>query len=132
MNLLPLSVLATLGIVNSIKVIIPGREWTLFDFDTISKARFEFQTSTLTFLQLTDLYCKGDAFALYDGGRLLVQSPQVKKTCDGSTGDPQATFQNPAWSSILVTLSAGLHNITVDIISNPYGAGTAAICLTSQ
>ena len=86
-------------------------------------------------IQVTDLYCAGDQFALYQEVQIYPQFLANSTTpgavsCNYSSTDPNVTSQNSTWSSLSYNTFAIDYNIlyfSVYATVSPFSAGKAAI-----
>lgn len=78
-------------------------------------------------IRLTDLFCTGDSFALYDNGVLLGRSIPVPPSCSSTAQDPDNAFASLGWSSFYAFAAPGDHLFTIQVVDSPYSAGGAAI-----
>ena len=108
--------------------------WSKFFFKggngAVAGTNYIFKTKSATTLSITDAYCSGDSFLVYNHGQLILETPFV-----GS--DNCATYEKHAgkaassgkFSSGSIALESGHHNITIQTSKNPFGKGAAFIRL---
>lgn len=76
-------------------------------------------------LRVTDDFCAGDRFRIYDNGTEL-ERPTFDVEPSSSIGqDPSTAFADQRWSSGIYALEPGDHEIVVQVIENPWGMGRA-------
>jgi len=81
---------------------------------------------------VTDAFCGGDSFALYDNGYFvgLVDTSCIPNdhTCPQYTTDPDTAFASGSTCCTgLFDLSAGFHNFTLLVVASPFGYGQGFI-----
>ena len=111
--------------------------WWLFTFGTgsssVSRTSFKFKTQFPVRVSLVDLFCRGDSFAILDSGKLIAQSSRILADKEGCGGcetviSPQEALKDGRWSSVILELEAGNHEITLKSVDSPMeNGGTAAI-----
>lgn len=107
-----------------------GQGWYNFTFTNVhsyANRNFLFQSNVQTVLRLTDVFCAGDVFQVFDWGKFLFQTSAVNTTCDNYTPLPDVAWPSIGWSSGYYFLDPGCHNITIQVIDSPYTAGAANI-----
>lgn len=122
----------------------PDGQWHKFIFGkagTEVEQRFVFTLRNKAFLDITDYYCPGDSFRLYDNGVCIGRTPLKRANeCKDKTADPQVAFKSDKWSHRSFELGKGKHIITIKVVRSPYCGGAGAIrlnpilytCLESQ
>jgi hypothetical protein len=83
---------------------------------------FTFSSTTTVLLRVTDDFCKGDVFRVYDFGAPIGQTSRVPVGPCREVG-PAAAFADPIYSSGSFPLAAGSHSIRIRAIVNPFGSG---------
>ena len=84
-------------------------------------------------LNITDLYCSGDRFAIYDNGVFVRNtSVPVFNNCSSNSTDPNFTQRSANWSHASIDLLPGWHNISIVVITAPYGGGFGAIRVDTE
>ncbi len=125
----------TTSATTSTVVLVPNAEWTYFRFGTggtFVPDVFAVATTTQLILQVTDLMCSGDRFAVYDNGVLLGNSSvPTFDECRSNTESPNTAYGNSTWSSFHATLGPGVHAITIKVLISVYGSGSGAIRVKS-
>lgn len=103
----------------------PPVAWQSFDFDTAPSTATVFSVLTGakgSTLEVTDAYCPGDRFAVYDNGTLIGTTSDVPTSpgCDGPDWTDSATtaFKDPAFSHGVFQLAPGSHEIEIDVTQN--------------
>lgn len=108
-----------------------GAGWTKFKFgeaNTTVYSQFRIHNTRPAVLKLTDYFCSGDRFKVYQNGKYIGDtSPTVFDKCKSTTCDPDYAFYHEPWSHFQQALEPGHHNITLRVISSPYKEGYAAI-----
>lgn len=107
-----------------------GGGWTGFEFGEVGSTAgpFTFTTAGPVVLKVTDAYCAGDRFRVYDNGQLLGDtSYSWMSLCEfpGRTVDPVTAFTSWYYSHGEFSLSAGSHSITIQSLASPFGPGGA-------
>lgn len=83
-------------------------------------------------MNITDLYCSGDRFAIYDNGVLLGDtSHPVFNGCASNSSHPGYTQMQGNWSHGSFHLLPGWHNVSIVIMKSPYGHGIGSIRVDS-
>ena len=99
-----------------------------------------FSTDGPTTLRVTDDFCTGDQFRVYDNGVELGVNKQGRQqgrpTFDveqnpGGAHDPGDVFADPKWSSGIYRLAPGDHEIVIQVVENPWGMGRAYLRVDS-
>ncbi len=88
-----------------------------------------------TWLSVTDCYCPGDNFQVFDNGRPIL----VTNECPEVTPSCELAFEDNAWSCLkdpnfchgVVLLDSGHHNLTIATINSSVGGGAAFLRLDS-
>ncbi|MEO8083284.1 MAG: proprotein convertase P-domain-containing protein [Ardenticatenales bacterium] len=86
----------------------------------------DFSHPTNVTVRITDGFCTGDSFRLYDAGRVVLETPRVANDAPNCTvfeDDPSQAFDSPLFSHGEVVLPAGSHSLTIQAIDSPYGTG---------
>ena len=115
------------------QTLVRDADWTNFLFTNVGVPvvpNFIINTSVdLTLIQVTDLYCAGDIFAITNNGAPFLSTTDPLGTdCQLSTANATLASTLPYWSSFsfgLPTLTT--FNITIIPLQSPWTAGTAAI-----
>ncbi|MBT8060696.1 MAG: hypothetical protein KJO33_13940, partial [Gammaproteobacteria bacterium] len=105
-----------------------GDGWQLFGFGDVGSVSgpFDYSSGVGTAVYVTDDFCRGDQFEVYDNDVSLgVTSPVAEGECDDI--GPDAAFEDPEYSSGCFNLPPGDHSITVEAIASPFGGGGAWI-----
>lgn len=107
--------------------------WQQFPFGPVnSTTPVMFQLFCPGRLNITDLACSGDRFAIYDNGIFLGDtSVPVFNNCSSNSTDPNYTQKHSNWSHGSFELLPGWHNLSIVPILSPYGAGYGAIRVDS-
>lgn len=110
-----------------------GSGWQSFVWNGIgpvfnSGGPFTFSSAGTTTLKVTDAFCKGDQFAVFDFGvQIGVTTAVAAGACAGPTDvfDPDIAFNDPTYSHGVFILGPGNHSITFQVITNPFSSGGA-------
>jgi hypothetical protein len=99
-----------------------------------SEGNFVISSTVALRLKVTDLYCRGDRFMVYDNGVPLetTSASTVQSSCQTTIGDPDAAFDFPSFSHGNISLPAGNHKIRLQATQNYFGYGEGAIMLARQ
>jgi hypothetical protein len=89
---------------------------------------FTFTSTGVVRVDVTDDFCKGDQFRVYDNGEMIGDtSPvDVEETCSPEIG-PEAAFNDATYSSGSFYLGPGDHSIEIVAITNPWDGGRGYI-----
>lgn len=96
-----------------------------------SEGAFTFSAPTTTLLNITDDFCPGDQFRVYDFGVSIGDTPPVAISYSCPVLGPAAASLNPAYSHRTFVLGPGSHSITIQAITNPFGGGRAYLRVDS-
>lgn len=111
--------------------ITPGSGWQTFTFDGVNSFDFEgpftFTSGTPAVVSVTDAFCRGDQFRVYDNAVPIGDTSPVPvdTACSPSVGNADAAFHDPAYSKGSFLVPAGPHSITIQAIVSPFGSGGA-------
>lgn len=109
--------------------------WYDFQFrDTNSTVRdiFRFRTLGATTLRITDNYCAGDVFEVWDNDEKLGTTNMVyTNECLTNTTNPDRAYGNDNFSHGEFNLEAGAHKIKIRVLKSPFTAGSGAIRVDS-
>lgn len=122
----------TIKAMAAVEGILPDDVWGQFYFTNVGApalTRYEFVALTPFDLSITDIYCTGDIFMVFNSGIPLGQTsiPEGSPTCLNTTSDPDIARTNPAYSSACGVLPSGYYNLTLVAIVSPWTAGSGAI-----
>ena len=93
---------------------------------------FSYTSGVATVVKVTDDFCRGDVFKVYDFGVLLGETPFVAVGGCTEVG-PEAASNDPEFSSgTFGPLPAGNHEIRIDIVINPFSGGRGYIRVDSS
>ena len=105
---------------------------------TFSTDVFTFSSASPTILRITDDFCKGDRFRIFDNGVPIGDTSVVPigsvDDCagfGGPSGDPVAAFASTVYSHGSFPLGPGNHSITILAIVSPFGGGRGFIKVDS-
>ncbi len=109
-----------------------GAGWTSFGFAEVGTTAgpLTFTTTGPSLLKITDAYCAGDRFRVYDNGQLLGETSAARLTActfTGRTNDPAEADAVWAYSHGAFALPAGAHSITIQTLASPFGPGGAFV-----
>lgn len=107
--------------------------WQNFPFGPVnSTTPVMFQLFCPGRLNITDLACSGDRFALYDNGVFLGDtSKPVFNNCSSNSTNPNYTQFQGNWSHGYFDLLPGWHNISIIPVQSPYAGGYGALRVDS-
>jgi hypothetical protein len=91
---------------------------------------FTFTSLTTVIVRVTDDFCKGDQFRIYDLGVPIGDTSAVAIGTCTEVG-PDAAFADPTYSSGSFPLGPGSHSIGIQVIVNPFGGGRGYIRVDS-
>ena len=80
-------------------------------------------------VRVTDDFCKGDQFEVYDGATLIGTTSAVASEYPGCSPEvgPDAAYADPTYSHGTFGLPAGAHSIKMKAIVSPWGGGRGYI-----
>ena len=114
--------------------IVVGAPWVSFGWGSgapvVSFDTFQFTAAGPVQVQVTDDFLTGDRFEVYDSGTLIGTTSVSAGGGAGAVG-PDAAFADPDYSSGSFSLGVGAHNISITVIDNPFGSGSAYIQVVS-
>lgn len=109
--------------------------WQTFWFGNRSEVvstMFVFQLTSKGYLWVTDAYCKGDSFLIYDNQRLLGQTETVPDDgCKTNTTNPTDAIQDGGYGHVQFNLTKGVHLLGFTVKESPFLAGKAFVRLDS-
>jgi hypothetical protein len=90
-----------------------------------SPRRIRFATEGAVVFTLTDVFCTGDRFDVYDGVELLGHTTRPASTnCNADwRGSPNKALVDPNFSHARYALAAGSHAIQIVATRSPWGGG---------
>jgi hypothetical protein len=101
--------------------------WYLFSWvDDGYSPVFTFTTTDEARLRVTDAFCRGDVFEIYDNGVLIGSTPVVPadEDCDErQPRKPGGAFRDPTYSHGVLQLGAGDHSVQLLAVVNFFGSG---------
>ncbi len=110
--------------------------WYPFQFggvNTTAKDAFIFKTNGPAVLKVTDNYCAGDAFYVFDNGKYIGRTNHVvANSCRTNTTNPEVAWQDPSFSHGTFTLDPGMHKIQFTVAESPFMAGGANLRVDSS
>lgn len=110
--------------------------WYPFQFggtNSTAKDAFVFKTHGPCLLKVTDNYCAGDAFYVFDNGVYLGRTNHVNaNSCRTNTTNAEVAWMDPSFSHGSFTLEPGLHKIQFTVAESPFMAGGAALRVDSS
>lgn len=111
-----------------------GPTWSYFSFGGVGvpSGPFTFTSPGLVQVDVTDDFCKGDEFEIFEGATSLGTTSAVTSEYPGcgSAVGAQAAFDSPLWSSGSFLLPTGAHSLDVEPTVSPWGGGGAYIRAT--
>ena len=110
--------------------IVVGGGWSLFTWTTAAQSfnvegPFTFSSTGSTVVTVTDDFCPGDQFNVYDFGVLIGTTNAVPSSNNCPSLTPDAALASPVYSHGRFTLGPGNHSITLQTIVNPFNTGGA-------
>jgi hypothetical protein len=90
-----------------------------------SQGSITYNSPTATKLTVTDSFCPGDQFTVFDFGVPIGTTNLVSSVGSCTISDPDASLASPIYSHGTFTLAPGPHSITIQTITNPFGTGGA-------
>lgn len=88
---------------------------------------FHYISPSTSRFSVTDAFCAGDSFAVYDNKELLGVTPAVVASCDKHTSDPQVAFNSTEWSHGGFVTEPGERFFAVMLLESPFSAGKAFV-----
>jgi hypothetical protein len=124
--------------VDDVAIAIDGG-WYTFSWSGVGpvfavEGAFTFTAGGDVEVKVTDDFCKGDRFRIYDFGVPVGDTSLVATgPCpnDPFSVGPDAAFVDPTYSSGTFPLGPGSHSITIEVITNPFGSGDGYIRVDS-
>lgn len=108
-----------------------GEGWRRFDFGkagSFVSTNFIIEVSQPVILKVTDYFCAGDRFAVYDNETLLGESSKAEfDECKTTSNSPDWAYTHSDWSSFSFSLEPGFHTIIIKVLQSPYNEGYGAI-----
>lgn len=103
--------------------------WMTFPFGPVgSVTPIMFQLYCPGRMNITDLYCSGDRFEIFDNGVCLgLTSKPIFNDCASNSTNPDYTESHHQWSSGSWDLLPGWHNISIVVKDAPYNGGYGSI-----
>ena len=107
-----------------------GSGWVTFQWNGSGQpfdlqGSFTFSSLATTTLTVTDSFCPGDQFTIFDFGVPIGTTNLVPSSNTCSITDPDVSLASPIFSHGKFTLAAGAHSITIQTITNPFVTGGA-------
>ena len=93
---------------------------------------FTYNSPTATKLTVTDSFCPGDQFTVFDFGVPIGTTNLVSSSNNCGITNPDASLTNPIFSHGTFTLAPGAHSITIQTVTNPFPDGGAAFLRVDQ
>jgi hypothetical protein len=111
--------------------------WYPFQFgavNTTSKDAFIFKTTAASsVLKITDNYCAGDSFYVFDNGEYLGATKRVSSNaCRTNTTNPSVAWEDDSFSHGSWVLGPGTHKIQMTVAESPFMAGGGNIRVDSS
>lgn len=108
-------------------------KWTVFDFNGVGSVTilFTFQSDVPVLLRVTDAFCRGDEFTVFDRGAPIFGTLTVgtDPSCDDvplvETG-PLA-WADQSYSKGKMLLPAGRHRVKMKATESPFGFGSGFV-----
>ena len=90
---------------------------------------FTFSSPHPVLLRVTDAFCRGDRFRVYDRGFPIFLTPKVAidPSCDDIplVSSPFAAWQDQSYSKGRFLLQPGFHRVRIQIVTSPFGGAGA-------
>jgi len=83
---------------------------------------FTVESPSRLIVRVTDDYCRGDVFRVFDNGDPVGETPWVPVGGCEFRG-PDAAFLDPSYSSGAFPIGTGPHAIAIQVITNPFASG---------
>lgn len=98
--------------------------------ETFGFARFNFELHHYSLFTLTDGFCEGDTFLIWDHGIPLFTPtsacpPVSAGTCDFYQPVPSLAIDDGQHCNGNIVLPPGAHNITIEVLNSPFTGGSA-------
>ncbi len=85
------------------------------------------------YVWLTDAYCRGDSFYIYDNSTLIGETQYtIEDGCKTNTTSPDDAVQDGTYGHVYFNLTGGSHTMEIDVKDSPFLAGKAFIRLDSS
>lgn len=108
-----------------------GQGWHYFSWfgsgTVFAQDTFEYTSESPTELRVTDAFCYGDQFQIYDNGAPVAVTTEPGSDVCGGPWSGQNAYEDDDMSSGCVILPPGAHTIEIEVIENPFGGGGAYI-----
>jgi len=103
--------------------------WNQFPFGPVNSVTpIMFHLYRPGMMNLTDIYCSGDEFSIYDNGVCLGKTSQaIFNQCASNSSNPDFTQLSANWSHGSYNLLPGWHNISIVVTKSPYNQGIGSI-----
>lgn len=104
-----------------------GDGWISFYWwgDTVYGGPWTFDTAEPVTLRVTDAFCYGDQFAVFDNGEELGETSEPGSTDCGGPSDAESAYEDEDMSSGCWVLLPGSHSIDLEVTQNPFNSGSA-------
>jgi hypothetical protein len=113
-------------------------QWRLFVFGGAGSftGAFTFSSPHPVLLRVTDGFCRGDRFRVYDRGSpiFLASKVAIDPSCDDIphvTG-PFGAWQDQTYSKGRFLLQPGFHRVRIQAVSSPFGGGAGWLMAIRQ
>ena len=108
-------------------VVNAGWQDFYWDSDSAADVSFTFRIKRAARLTITDVYCRGDAFTVRSGSKILAVTPSVPTVGNCEVSDPDVALRDPSYSSASVIIKPGTYVVSIEATANPYGGGAGFI-----
>lgn len=110
--------------------------WQPFKFGNYSQEvsdKFRFDLTKRGYVWVTDAYCKGDSFLVFDKGKVIGETLDVAEDgCKTNATDPTDAIQNGGFGHFQVNLTKGNHLLSFVVKNSPFLAGEGFVRLDSE
>jgi hypothetical protein len=86
---------------------------------------YEFTNDQPVEVRVTDAFCYGDQFRIYDNGAPIADTSDPGSEDCGGPFNADAAYDDPDMSSGCAILAPGTHSISIEVTQNPFGSGAA-------
>ena len=93
--------------------------------------RFTFSSAGPVLVTVTDVYCRGDKFRVFDGQEDLglTSEPAKPDDCEEHIKNPDKALASDHFSHGIFAVGAGAHVLRIQIVKSPYGGAGAVFRL---
>jgi hypothetical protein len=110
--------------------------WQSFKFGNYSQEvsdKFKFTLDKRAYVWVTDAYCKGDSFLVFDKQRLVGETLDIEEDgCKTNATDPSDAIQNGGFGHLQLNLTKGFHLLSFLVKNSPFLAGQGFVRIDSE